>query len=321
MRKKTGVNIRDIAEELNLNISTVSRALNKSFLISKETTELVIRKAREMGYKSEVIKKNIIILLPPSNTQLDIYSLNLINALKNKLAITDYYWEFINDDKIDIIYERSVAGIISIDYSHYAAWDITTKYNLPLVCINNHSQHSNNVYSVNSDDESAIIEAFNCLYEHGHKNIAFLCSSNFSYIDNVRISTFEKTIEKYNLKDKSKVIISSAKNIHGTILDLYHQGITGIISDGESSGLKIWNSLNYCNIEIPEQMSLVTWEMPYVSSMVKPALTTVAQNFDLIAEKAIYLMDCQLNNISVTTDVIIPYVLNMRDTVSLPRNL
>ena len=319
MRKKTGVNIRDIAKELNLNISTVSRALNRNFLISRATTELVLCKAREMGYHPELTKKNIVILLPPSYSRLEWYCLNMINSLQQKLSKTEYCWEFINDDKIDIVHERSVAGIISLDYTHSAAVDITRKYNLPLVCINNNSNHSDNVYSVNSDERSAIHEAFNCLHEHGHKNIAFIISSNTSYADKLRISAFEKSVEKYNLQDRCKIIAADVKNIHGFILDLYHQGITGIISDGESAGLRIWNSLNFCNIDIPRQMSLVAWEMPNVSALIKPAITTVAQNFELIVEKAIYLLEAQIKNISVTTDIFVPYQLHMRNTVSIPR--
>ena len=118
MRKKSGVNIRDIAKQLNLNISTVSRALNRNFLISKDTTELVLSKAREMGYHPELTKKNIIILLPPSNITLEWYGLNIMNALQKKLSRMEYYWEFVNDDKIDIIHERSVSGIISLDFMH-----------------------------------------------------------------------------------------------------------------------------------------------------------------------------------------------------------
>ena len=93
MRKKTGISIRDIAEELNLNISTVSRALNRSYLISKDTTELVLKKAHEMGYHFEQAKKNIIILLPPSNTEFAWYSISLMNALQQHLNKTEYYWE------------------------------------------------------------------------------------------------------------------------------------------------------------------------------------------------------------------------------------
>ena len=107
-------------------------------------------------------------------------------------------------------------------------------------------------------------------------------------------------------------------NSHGIVLDLYKKGITGIITDGESAGLKIWNSLNFCKIEIPRQMSLIAWEIPYVSDMVSPAITTVEQDFSLLAEKALQLLEARWNNERLISDVQVPYLLHLRDTVSIP---
>ncbi len=321
MRKKSSINIRDIARELGLNISTVSRALNRSYLISKDTTELVLRKAHEMGYHFEQAKKNIIILLPSSNTEFAWYSISLINALQQYLNKTEYYWEFINEDKIDIIQERSVAGIISLEFTHHVAMQITQKYNLPLVCINNASNHIENVYSVNSDTESGIRLSFNCLHEYGHKNIAYITQSTASFAGKRRVAAFEKIIKEHNLQNSCIIVSDKVINYHGIILDLYKKGITGIISDGESAGLRIWNSLNFCKIEVPKQMSLVAWEMPYVSNMVNPAITTVQQNFAMFAEKAVHLLEAQFKKELINEDVSVPYLLHMRDTVSIPREI
>ena len=102
---------------------------------------------------------------------------------------------------------------------------------------------------------------------------------------------------------------------------MYKKGITGIISDGESAGLRIWNSLKFCKIEVPKQMSLVAWEIPHVSELVNPAITTVQQNFDMIAEKAVYLLEAQFKKEQINEDISVPYLLHMRDTVSIPREL
>ena len=42
--------IKDIAKELHLSVSTVSKALNGAFDVSKETKELVIEYAKNNGY-------------------------------------------------------------------------------------------------------------------------------------------------------------------------------------------------------------------------------------------------------------------------------
>ena len=319
MRKKSGVNIRDIAAELGLNISTVSRALNGSFLISRETTELVQQKAHEMGYQFQRVKKSIVILLPSSHSELAWYSINLINALQNRLRQTEYCWEFITEDNIDIIQERSIAGIISLVYLPHIFLKINAKYNIPLVCINNTSSPIDNVHSVNSDAEDAVSKAFTCLLEYGHKNISFITQNGGSFAEKNRQAAFTKISKKYNLQNSCSIVSSQVSNYHGIVLDLYKKGITGIITDGESAGLKIWNSLNFCKLEIPRQMSLIAWEIPHVSDMVSPAITTVEQDFAMLAEKSLQLLEARWRNERTISDILIPYQLHLRDSVSIPR--
>ena len=319
MRKKSGVNIRDIAAELNLNISTVSRALNGSFLISRETTELVQHKAHEMGYQFQRMKKNIVILLPSSDSELAWYSLSLINALQTCLCQTEYCWEFITEDNIDLIQERSIAGMISLVYLPHLFLKVSAKYNIALVCINNTSRPSDNVYSVNSDAVNAVSKAFNCLVEYGHKNIAFVSQNCGSFAEKNRQAAFVSISKKYGLQNSCFIVPANVDNCHGIVLDLYKKGVTGIITDGESAGLKIWNSLNFCKIDVPRQMSLIAWEIPHVSGMVSPAITTVEQDFSQLAEKALQLLENRWNNDRQMSDIQVPYLLHLRDTVSIPR--
>ena len=68
-------------------------------------------------------------------------------------------------------------------------------------------------------------------------------------------------------------------------------------------------------------MSLVAWEMPHVSNMVNPAITTVQQNFAMFAEKAVHLLEAQFKKELINEDVSVPYLLHMRDTVSIPREI
>lgn len=319
MRKPSGLGVREIARKLNLNISTVSRALNHSYHVSKETTELVLRTANEMGYHKQYTRKCIVVLLPASEATLAWYTVNLINALQKSLLSRDYYWEFIPNDRIEIIQERSVSGIISIDYRGQIAREIGEKYNIPLVCINDAPNHVDEVYSVNSDAASAIALAFGCLHDYGHRHIAYISTSGESVAGTQRKKAFLDMVSHRGLSDSCIFMDKNVQSYHGTIRELYLNGITAIIAEGESAGLSIYNSLIYCKLPIPEKMSLITWELPYVSSMIHPSLTTVEQNFTELAEKAVLVLDSLIRKESVTGDVIIPYKLHERNSVSIPR--
>jgi LacI family transcriptional regulator len=54
------VTIKDIAKELNLAISTISRAFNNKYDIRPETKKLILDKAREMGYRSNPFARNLL---------------------------------------------------------------------------------------------------------------------------------------------------------------------------------------------------------------------------------------------------------------------
>ena len=66
-------------------------------------------------------------------------------------------------------------------------------------------------------------------------------------------------------------------------------------------------------------MSLIAWEIPHVSDMVSPAITTVEQDFALLAEKSLQLLEARWRNERTISDIQIPYQLHLRDSVSIPR--
>lgn len=318
MRKASGLGIREIAKKLNLNISTVSRALNNSFQVSKETTQLVQKTAIEMGYHKQNSLECIIILLPSSTVKLAWYTLNLLNVLQDLLREKNYLWCFVNSDKIDIIQERSITGIISLDFQGEIARKLSKKYNIPLVCINDASDHFDNVYSINSDTASAIELSFGCLYDYGHRKIAYIATGGKSYIAQKREKAFLDIVRGKDLTNLCVYVYEKVNAYHGIIRNLYNNGITGIIADGESAGLMLLNSLNTCNIKIPQEMSLITWELPYISNLVNPALTTVEQNFPLLAEKAILTLEALIKREKISKDVFVPYQLHLRSSVAIP---
>jgi DNA-binding LacI/PurR family transcriptional regulator len=54
------ISIKDIAKEMNISFSTVSRALNNSPRIKSETREQIQRKATEMGYLPSAVARSLV---------------------------------------------------------------------------------------------------------------------------------------------------------------------------------------------------------------------------------------------------------------------
>ena len=54
------VTIKDIARTLNVSVATVSRAFNDKYDVKKETREMILQKARELGYKPNPIARKLL---------------------------------------------------------------------------------------------------------------------------------------------------------------------------------------------------------------------------------------------------------------------
>src|SRR4026209_2200771 len=59
MLKKKDVTIYDLANQLNISVATVSRALKDDNLVSKKTRKKIIDLAEEMGYRSNHFARNL----------------------------------------------------------------------------------------------------------------------------------------------------------------------------------------------------------------------------------------------------------------------
>jgi len=85
------VRLKDIARQTGLTISTVSKALNHSKEISRETSGIVWKAAREMGYIAQKaagrVEKTIGVILPEIDSQ---YYARLMDALNQEIVKNGY---------------------------------------------------------------------------------------------------------------------------------------------------------------------------------------------------------------------------------------
>lgn len=59
-RKKPRVTLRDLAEDLDMSVATVSRAFHKSATIADETRQEVLKRATELGYRPNPLARSLI---------------------------------------------------------------------------------------------------------------------------------------------------------------------------------------------------------------------------------------------------------------------
>lgn len=182
------VRLKDIAEELGLTVSTVSKALNHSREISQETSELVRKKAREMGYSVKRsprrAERTIGVILPEVDSQ---YYARLMNALNQKIhdcgfkMISMLTSEYAADvmPAVDHLSKYDPDGMIiccgtTLSESVYQG---ILEHGIPSLLIND-SSVSVPIDSICFEPEQGMILALEYLLHMGHSQIGYLGEYN-----------------------------------------------------------------------------------------------------------------------------------------------
>ena len=114
------VKLKEIADKANVNVSTVSKALNNSTELNSETANRICRIAKELGYvnKSKKKKRHVVgVIMPEANS---IYYTTVAHGLKVELASRGYQALFaftgIEDlssvNTVQLMLQNEVDGII-----------------------------------------------------------------------------------------------------------------------------------------------------------------------------------------------------------------
>lgn len=320
MRKPSGKGIREIAEATGFNISTVSRALNNHPGVSVSASAKILQAARELGYRNRETPVYAV-LLPETSQALAWYSLNMVDALRKEAVKRGCFLEIVFSDQAEILRERSIAGIISFGYSSPVARNLSVV--LPVVCINDFSWHIADIYSVCSNTSQGVRSAVALLTAYGHRKIGMLVNgSKFTECNQERAASFKECCGIYSLDPVSAVReggnVQMAPYFYGTIREFIESGVTAIINCGESESVEALAAIRLCGLRVPQDISLICWEVPRFSKFMDPPLTTIQQNFTVLAEQAFRMLERLIGKEKISSDVLVDCLLHERGSVSIP---
>jgi LacI family transcriptional regulator len=179
------VTIKDIAQKLNLNFSSVSRALNNKPGVSDETRALVVKTAREMGYQPNVIARGLVssvtktigVIMPdivnPVFGEITTGIIETANEADYNVFLCISNWSEKKElDNIYAIQQKQVDGVI-IKNVQDANSRIFEQSKIPLVGFETWTA-SNTFSSVSTDNEKGGYIAAKHLIESGYRKTALL---------------------------------------------------------------------------------------------------------------------------------------------------
>jgi LacI family transcriptional regulator, repressor for deo operon, udp, cdd, tsx, nupC, and nupG len=306
--------IVDIAKQLGISKSTVSRALTGHPNISKETQKRVLELAQQLDYQRNTLALSLAkhqsfslgMVVPELLSSF--FSFALIGAQEqaSKAGYTlficqsgeSYQTEVAN---VRALAERQMDGMIAslsketTDIEHLRNLQ---RKGIPLVMFNRVSAELD-VSKVVVNDREGAFQAVEHLILAGYKRIAHLAGPKNLLISQNRLNGYLDALKVYQLPVEEELIAGydlskgQARVALMKLLDL-PQLPDAIFCINDPTAIEVMQILKVRGIKIPDDIALVGFSDDPSSSLVEPALTTVAQPVVEMGQVAAQMLIAQI---------------------------
>ncbi len=316
MNNKT--TLKQLANELNLSISTVSKALKNSYEINEKTIARVQALAKKRNYRPN----RMALSLKNSQTKtIGVIIPNILNYFFSKvlLGIEDeankngyqiiiclsnnkYKKEL---QSLELLSDGSVDGfILSIaketqSKKHSNHFKNIIQQGYPIVMFDRVT-YKIDCDKVIIDDFEATFNAANYLIKQGRKKIALISSLTDLNIGKQRANGYKKALEN-NVNYKNKTLIVNIHNkaeYETAISSLFtkHKNLDGILTTDNVSAVTALKIAHQKGYNIPKDISIIGFADDKISRLSYPCLTTIDQNALEIGKQSVNTLIERLNN-------------------------
>jgi LacI family transcriptional regulator len=304
MKKKT--TIHDIAENLNVTASTVSRALNNNPRISLKTRKLVQQAAIKLNYQPNNIaaalrsgKSNIIgIIVPTADRSFFssvIYGIEEIaNTAGFNVMICQSHDNYENEvDKVQALLNAGVDGVI-VSYAketkNFKHFKKLINNGTPLILFDR-STNELEVSQVVIDDYLGSYMATEHLISQGYLRIAHFTSNAKISIYKDRLRGYQEALVAHRIPLDEDLIFESNLQLEdgrASMLEILSKGLNvdGLVSASALGAMGAMQVLKEHKIKVPDQFGIVGFANETFMSFTDPSLSTVEQHSKRIGNSA-----------------------------------
>jgi len=307
------ITIKDIARELGLSVSTVSKALSDSYEISDKTKKIVVEYAEKHNYRANPMAKSLrqghskSIGVIVSTIENNFFS-QVINGIESiaydrgyNVIITQthesYEREILNVKHLTF---RSVDGILislsteTQDISHIRS---IHERGLPIVFFDRVSDEIN-THKVKADNFGGAYEGTLHLLNSGHMKIAHVTSSPNLSISLERLAGYQKALEDNGIQVNERYIkycMHGGKDLHeieNALQELLSMPDKpdAIFTASDRITTTTLTLLRKLGVNIPGDIALLGFTNTQLAEVLNPSLSSIYQpGFD-IGKKAVEML-------------------------------
>ena len=322
--------LNELARELGLSVSAVSKAFSGATDVGEETRERVFKAAKKYGcfekyYKGHRNRKVVAILIPAAEREFCSGLCGAIERLLNKngidtiVGITRYDSTHTARLFSDFVYRMHVDGVIVVGYSE----KIQNPDEIPLIVMKGALGKNANADRVRFYQDNAISELVGKIKEFGHKRIGFI--GEFSTVG--KLDAFKQALRNHGIPVKSRYIISDTPERSALAGEI---GMQRLIDTGDMPSVVFaaYDQIAFgamkramqCGYRIPQDISFVGYDNELITSYLDVPLSSIGFDQDIAADRIVTLMLKKLEDKHYRSEetVFVPYEIHIRESL---RNL
>ncbi len=309
MNKRSSVTIKDIAQQLKLSPSTVSRALRGSGDINAETRELVRQVAEELQYSPNPIalslkekrSKIIGVIVPEiANT----FCSATIAGIEDIAYQRGYHVMIFQSHEtyerevasVRLLASRRIEGLIISMSAQTRQYDHLLEMNAPLVMFDRVNEAIPS-HKVVVNDRAGAFRGVEHLLGQGFRRIAFVSMAPWLSVTQNRLKGYEDALHKHGMQLQEKWIVQT-EDMETAIRGLFSgpDQPDAVFFAVERAALCCQKVLKEQGLRIPEDVALAGFSDNPLNPYLAPALTSIRQPTFEIGQKAAELLIEQIEN-------------------------
>jgi LacI family transcriptional regulator len=300
--------ILDLAAALNLSPATVSRALNNTSYVKKETKERVLEMALKLGYRKNNMaaglrnnKTNTIGLILPKISMY--FHAEVVTVVQNLLHAKGYNLIIgqSNDDPgmekelAETFFSSRVDAIIvscTLETEDFSPFDIFSAHQIPILFYDRVPPETYRARVIKGDDFNGGFLAGKHLVEAGCKHIGMINGPMTSNIYEARAAGFIAALRMLQGKEEPKLFFQQQLQPEETLeaLKKMFKGKSkpdGLFVTSDRNAVTVLQYAKENRIKIPHELRLVGYSNDPVTAVVSPSITTIDQYPALFGEKLV----------------------------------
>ncbi|TCJ19562.1 LacI family transcriptional regulator [Flaviaesturariibacter flavus] len=307
------INIRQLAERLNLSVSTVSKAFRNSSEINSATRERVLAMARELNYQPNPAaaslrtqrSKTLAVIIPAIDNTFFVQALKGIETVAREKGFHVLIYLSYDDHENEVLLTQSLQRgridgvLLSIadggkDLGHLA--ELGAK-GIPVVYFDRVYENEE-YFQVTSDDHQSGFAATEHLIGLGCCRIAHLTSDRTLSIATRRRQGYLDALKKQGIEPDAALQLACSNDPEQSYQAiralLEKEKPDAVFSSFEKLALLCYQACHDLSLAIPEAIKIISFSNLEIAPLLRPSLSTVRQAASEIGAAATSILIAQI---------------------------